>query len=220
MNEAKVRDSIKTFLQKMRAVSDEIPEELAQDALEMTEEVKDALEEEVEVKDEEIIEEKTEDEEEEETKDEEPKENIEEIVKDAVNKALCDAGIIKDEDLEKLDELTGEIEEKAEDEGEIESEEAVTIEPEKITDSANEVKKVISKVKPIIAGMKDKKQKKILTDSIVKLAKMNYKTTSDYGSILKTVEANKHSMDSKVQNDFDLGKDIAKKYNPHYKEEN
>lgn len=40
----KVRDSIKTFLEKMKALDEKIPEDLAEDALEMTEEVKDALE--------------------------------------------------------------------------------------------------------------------------------------------------------------------------------
>lgn len=213
MNDVRIRDSIKTFLQKMRAVSDEIPEELAQDALEMTEEVKDALEEEV-IADEDVIEETTDEEIVEEVHDEEPDLNA--MIKDAVQEALKDCGVIKDEEVEKLDELTKEI---SEDDGEIESEEAVTIEPEKIADEET-VKEVVADIKPIIAGMKDKKAKKILTDSFIKLAKMNYSTSSDYGDIMKTVKMNKKAMDSIPADDYDYGKEIAKKFNPHYREEN
>lgn len=212
MNDVKIRDSIKTFLQKMRAVSDEIPEELANDALEMTEEVKDALEEEV-VTDEDIIKETVDEEIETEVKEEEP--DIKAIVKDAVENALKECGIIKDEEVEKLDELTKEI---GEEDGEIESEEAVTIEPEKIADEET-VKEVVADIKPIIAGMKDKKAKKMLTDSIIKLAKMSYKTSDDYGTIMKAVKSNKHAMDTAPADDYDYGKEIAKKYNPHYKED-
>ena len=42
-NNAKVMDSIKSFLLKMKANDENIPEELAQDACEMVEAVKDAL---------------------------------------------------------------------------------------------------------------------------------------------------------------------------------
>lgn len=42
-NGSKVMASIKDFLIKMKALDEAIPEELAEDALKMTEEVKDAL---------------------------------------------------------------------------------------------------------------------------------------------------------------------------------
>ena len=41
----KVKKSVKAFIEKMKAADAAIPEELAQDALEMAEEVKDACEE-------------------------------------------------------------------------------------------------------------------------------------------------------------------------------
>lgn len=72
-NNAKVMDSIKSFLLKMKANDENIPEELAQDACEMVESVKDAL-----CEDEEVIEEKKE----EEVKDEDPKEDIDKKVED------------------------------------------------------------------------------------------------------------------------------------------
>ena len=42
-DEARVMGAIKNFLLKMKALDEAIPEDLAEDALEMTEEVKDAL---------------------------------------------------------------------------------------------------------------------------------------------------------------------------------
>ena len=42
-NNAKVMSSVKDFLLKMKALDEAIPEELAKDALEMTENIKDAL---------------------------------------------------------------------------------------------------------------------------------------------------------------------------------
>ena len=93
-NSAKVMSSIKDFLIKMKALDEAIPEELAQDALEMTEEVKDALCDDetpdpLEVtKDEEVIEEE---EKKEEAKDEE---SIETKVEDAMVKVMRKYGLI------------------------------------------------------------------------------------------------------------------------------
>lgn len=211
-NNAKVMDSIKGFLLKMKALDAEIPEELAQDALQMTEEVKDALcEAELEEK--------------EETKDEEPKVeekaeekiDIDKKVEDAMVNVMRKYGLIKDGAMAALDE----VEEKlgAEDEA---TEEDVTVDPEKMNDSAK--RKLLRETKPVIANIKDSKQRKAVADAFAKALSMNTATTSQYGSIMDMVNSNMKSNvetkahDSKMADDYDVGMEIAKKYNPHYKE--
>lgn len=210
-NNAKVMDSIKSFLLKMKALDENIPEELAQDALEMTEEVKDALCEE-EAKDEEP-------DKKEEVKDEDPKEDkaedeaeVEKKMEDAFVKVLHKYGLIKDSAMSALDEL--EEEEKAKDA----DEEDVTVDPEKINDSA---KKLIREVKPVIAGIKDAATRKMLADSFAKAVKMN-KSSSQYGDMMQILGSNakNKAKDHKaVEPVEDFGMEIAKKYNPHYMKE-
>lgn len=199
-NETKVRDSIKNFLLKMKTMHDAIPEELTEDALEMSEEVNDALCEEVV----------------EETTDEEKEETIEEIVERVVGKALKDAGVIKEE-VKEFDELEAELEKTGD--GEIEGEESITVAPEEIHDE--EIKEIISDVKPAIAAIKDAAAKKKIVDSFVKLARMNYGTTKEYSDIMKAVNGVKNARAkdaAKHNDDYSFGMDIAKKYNPHFKE--
>lgn len=208
-NANKVMATIKDFLVKMKALDEAIPEDLAQDALEMVEGVKDALCEETEVKDEEVKEEVTE------TKDEETEEKLEAKVEDAMVNVLKKYGLIKDSSMKALDEL----EEKTEDDAM--NEEEVTVDPEKINDSA---RAILRKVKPIIANMKDSKERKVMADSFAKLFKMG-SSDNQYSTIQKMVNsASKAAMDeasikkSAVDNDYNFGMDIAKKFNPHYKE--
>lgn len=217
-NANKVMASIKDFLVKMKALDEAIPEDLAQDALEMVEEVKDALcEEEVEAgtKDEEEVkvEEKAED--------EGKEEKLEAKVEDAMVNVLKKYGLIKDSAMKALDELEVEEEEKVEDDAM--NEEEVTVDPEKINDSA---RALLRKVKPIIANIKDSNQRKIMADSFAKLAKMNMGSKDQYGTILKmTNTASKAAMDeasvkkNTMDNDYNFGMEIAKKFNPHYNKE-
>lgn len=209
-NNAKVMAAVSKMLHKMKALDEQLPEELAEDALEMTEEIKDALEEE---------ELKTEDEEEEETKDackdEEStitEEEVEKKVEDAFIKVMRKYGVIKDSAVESLDELEEELEKDAD---EIESEEKVTVDPEKINDSLY----LLRRAKPGIASIKDARQRKIVADSFAKALKMNKKTTADYGAIFEASKS--YAKDHAVnEDDMSLGEAWAKKYNPHYKEEN
>lgn len=214
-NNAKVMDSIKSFLLKMKACDADIPEELAEDACSMVEEVKDALsEEEVKGKDEAPVEE---------TKDGCGKDEA--VTKEELNKAVEDSmvavlkklGFVKDSAMASLDELENKLgEEKSEDEM---NEENVTVDPEKMNDSAK--RDLIKAVKPVIASVSDAKQRKILSDSFAKALNMVTSTTDKYSEILDIAKSNsKDSMPQAKSSDYDFGMEIAKKYNPHYKEEN
>ncbi len=212
----KVRDSIKTFLEKMKALDEDLPEDLAEDALEMTEEVKDALEE-IETCDEEVDPLEI-------TKDEDPKEeDIEKKVEDAFVRVMRKYGMITDSSMRALDELEEKIE--TEDGCEVideSNEEAVTVDPEKINDSAAELKKFIRSIKPVIASVKDSAQRKALSESIAKFAGMSAK--DNYYAVLKAAKSSaKDSMQSSAKKmadaDYNFGMEIAKKFNPHYNKE-
>ena len=207
-NNAKVMDSIKSFLLKMKANDENIPEDLAQDACEMVEAVKDAL-----CECDEVIEEKKE----EEVKDEDPKEDIDKKVEDAMVNVMRKYGLIKDGAMTSLDELEKKLgEEETED---VDGEEKVTEDPEKINDSAR--RQLLKQVKPIIAGVKDSAQRKALADAFAKSLGMNNQT-ADYSAVLSASRS--AVKDSKFKNpnlvsDADFGMEIARKYNPHYMKE-
>lgn len=219
-NSSKVMNSIKDFLIKLKACDADIPEELAEDACEMVESVKDALCEDEEVEEKEEV--KTEDEEEEKeeekkAEDEETvtKAELEKTVEDSIVKVLRKHGVIRDTSMDALDELENKLgEEKEEDEM---SEEEVTVDPEKMNDAMK--RELIRKIKPVIASVKDSKTRKKLSDQFAKALDMKSETTEDYSNILNIVKANKASDEAYKANDEDFGMEIAKKYNPHYKEE-
>ena len=207
-NNAKVMDSIKSFLLKMKANDENIPEEIAQDACEMVEAVKDALCE---------CDEVTEEKKEEGVKDEDPKEDIDKKVEDAMVNVMRKYGLIKDGAMTSLDELEKKLgEEETED---VDGEEKVTEDPEKINDSAR--RQLLKQVKPIIAGVKDSAQRKALADAFAKSLGMNNQT-ADYSAVLSASRS--AVKDSKIKNpnpvsDADFGMEIARKYNPHYMKE-
>ncbi len=222
-NKRKAMDSIRDFLIKLKALDEELPEELAEDALQMTEEVKDALEEEeeIDVDDEDEIEIETDD-------DDISKPNklnanvekkIEKKVEDSIIRALKKYGMVKDACMASLDELEEELEEEAEDEEiEIESEDDNTVDP-KVINNQDAARALLKKVKPIIANVKDSRDRRILANSFAKALKIN-KGTADYASILKA-SRNSAKDHKSIINTEDLGNQWAAKYNPHYnKEEN
>lgn len=211
-NEKRVRDAVRKFLTCMQA-HDAIPEELAEDALEMTEEVNDAL---CEV---------TEDEEAnplEITKDEDKPDDLDKKVADGVVRALRELGFYKDPAMKALDEL--EVEEKeTEDEDpddlteDADNEESVTVDPEKMKDSAT----LLRTMKPVIAAIKNPKERKKAADALARMIKGSRVTSSDYGTLMniKQKKATKDSKAKVMDSDYDFGMSIAKRYNPHYKEE-
>ena len=205
-NNAKVMSSVKDFLLKMKALDEAIPEELAKDALEMTENIKDALCDEdpnpLQI-----------------TEDEDPKpeeNNMEGKVEDAMVKVLKKYGLIKDSSMSALDEL----EEGCCAEDEEEGEEEVTVDPEKMNDAMT----LLRTVKPVIAGIKDSKTRKQVSDAFAKALKMSIGTNEQYGQMMAMARMSaKDSMAKKQQPtqdaDYDFGMDLAKRFNPHYKKE-
>ena len=180
-NNSKVMGSIRDFLVKMKALDENIPEELAKDALQMTEEVKDALcqDEEAEL---EI----------EETKDEEPeKMDIDKKVEDAMVNVMRKYGLIKDGAMAALDEMENKLGTEDAD-----GEEEVTVDPEKMNDSAK--RKLLKDIKPTIANIKDSKQRKAVADAFAKALSISTTTTNDYSSIMNIVKKNtKESVQTK-----------------------
>ena len=205
-NNAKVMSSVKDFLLKMKALDEAIPEELAKDALEMTENIKDALCDEdpnpLQI-----------------TEDEDPKpeeNNMEGKVEDAMVKVLKKYGLIKDSSMSALDEL----EEGCSAEDEEEGEEEVTVDPEKMNDAMV----LLRTVKPVIAGIKDSKTRKQVSDAFAKALKMSIGTNEQYGQMMTMARMSaKDSMSKKQQStqdaDYEFGMDLAKRFNPHYKKE-
>lgn len=211
-NNSKVMGSIRDFLVKMKALDENIPEELAKDALQMTEEVKDALCEDEEVETEEKEEVKDED-----PKGEEEKIDIDKKVEDAMVNVMRKYGLIKDGSMAALDEMENKLGTEDAD-----GEEEVTVDPEKMNDSAK--RKLLKDIKPTIANIKDSKQRKAVADAFAKALSISTNTTNDYSSIMNIVKTNtKESVKTKdhqvkMNDDFDVGMEIARKYNPHYKE--
>lgn len=208
------KDAIKNFLLKLKSMDEStVSEEVVDAACEMAEEASKAEDEEIK----------------EETFNEDAEtESFEELVErkaaDAVSRALRAYGI-KDACTNALDELEAELEKEEEKDEDPSSEESVTIDPEKIEakDSAEEVKKAIRDMKPVLAAIEDPIARKKATDAFVKMARMNMSTTSTYADIQSAISNNgKKANDSKpivADADYDHGMDIAKRFNPHYMKE-
>ena len=208
------KDAIKNFLLKLKSMDEStVSEEVVDAACEMAEEASKADDEEIK----------------EETFSEDAEaESFEELVErkaaDAVSRALRAYGI-KDACTNALDELEAELEKEEEKDEDPSDEESVTIDPEKIDvkDSAEEVKKAIRDMKPVLAAIEDPIARKKATDAFVKMARMNMSTTSTYADIQSAISNNgKKANDSKPivsDADYDHGMDIAKRFNPHYMKE-
>lgn len=223
-NSANVMGSIRGFLEKMKAMDEAIPEELAEDALEMVNGVKDAL-----------CENEDEDPDIDKVKDEDPKDPTEDEdnkldakVADAVTRALLKAGVIKDSALKNLDEALEDPKETEDDKDDLvihdaDGEEDVTVDPEKINDSMSNIRKYVGDIKPVIASIKNPRERKKAADALAGL--INISRGNQYSDLLKiSRKAADQAMDSHksvVNNDadMDLGKAWAEKYNPHYMKE-
>ena len=208
------KDAIKNFLLKLKSMDEStVSEEVVDAACEMAEEASKADDEEIK---------------EETFNDDAEAESFEELVErkaaDAVSRALRAYGI-KDACTNALDELEAELEKEEEKDEDPSDEESVTIDPEKIDvkDSAEEVKKAIRDMKPVLAAIEDPIARKKATDAFVKMARMNMSTTSTYADIQSAISNNgKKANDSKpivADADYDHGMDIAKRFNPHYMKE-
>lgn len=208
----KVRSSIKTFLEKMKALDSSIPEELAEDALEMAEEVNDALCAEVEDEDVDVLEV---------TRDAEET-MTEAKMEDALVRVLRKHGIIKDTAMTSLDNLEKELEDAECNSLDADGEEEVTVDPESMNDSSVQLRKLIRQIKPIVAGVKDSTQRSKLSDAIAKMARLN-SNDEQYASVLNaTKKKAADTMETKSKTKLDdnvFGMETAMKFNPHYKKE-
>lgn len=216
-NNRLVMDTIKTFLERMKAC-DEVPEDLAEDALEMVEGVKDALCEDEEADVLEV------------TNDEDPDKDIDKKVEDAISRVLKKYGMIKDTSMSAIDEALEE-EVKVEDEDPDEDivvtdedgEEDVTVDPETIK-SEDSIRNYVKAIKPLIAKMPNANDRKKASDAVAGMIRMS--RGNIYGDILKTsrkaadAKINENKAKAQVQDsDYDLGKKWAQQFNPHYNKE-
>lgn len=216
----RVRGAIRTFLEKMKACDAAIPEELAEDALEMAEEVRDALCAEVEDEDVDVLEV---------TKDRKGKDEaeVEAKMEDTLTRVLMKHGLIKDSSLRALDELEEELKAKETDEDpntlDADGEEKVTVDPESVNDSGSAVRAMLREMKPIIAGVSDAKTRKRLVDSVVRAARMATNDSQYAGILNATKKSAQDAMkDVKLKaadQDTDFGMSVAERFNPHYKKE-
>lgn len=216
----RVRGAIRAFLEKMKACDAAIPEELAEDALEMAEEVRDALCAEVEDEDVDVLEV---------TKDRKGKDEaeVEAKMEDTLTRVLMKHGLIKDSSLRALDELEEELKAKETDEDtntlDADGEEKVTVDPESVNDSGSAVRAMLREMKPIIASVKDSRVRKRLVDSVVKVARMATNDSQYAGILTATKKSAQDAMkDARLKAadmDTDFGMSVAKRFNPHYKKE-
>lgn len=127
----------------------------------------------------------------------------------AVEKEEGHEGLDEEPKVDEMDEqiLDADAEEKTED-----------AEEEKSTQDS-----LVSALKPVIAKIKDASDRKMVTDALKSSIRGNAaKGKNGYDTIIKamTKSAAKMTHDSERKNYDNLGKEIAAKYNPHYKKEN
>ncbi len=125
-----------------------------------------------------------------------------------------DNDIIEDEDMTEDDDIT--------------EDEDIETSDEETTATAVDKKvmlQFVRNIRPVIAEMKDNKQKKVVTDSLMKMARVTSGKTAKpkengYAAIMRVKQNHSKqfkTQDSKTYDDSQLGREIAKKRNPHYK---
>ena len=134
-----------------------------------------------------------------------------------------------EEGMESLDELEEELESGETEDDDIEEIESVEVPPEDIpsdNEEINELKEakdsaieLMRALKPIIASIPNDKKRKKVSDNLAKVLKKQIKkaekkSTDSYSKIINSRKIGDSNFDS-----VDYGKEIAKKYNPHYKED-
>lgn len=138
----------------------------------------------------------------------------------------------EDEPLRELDELEEELEDESEDYDQMEEEESVTVDPEDIETDEDPIyngEEVLEKAtdaalsllrqfKPIIAAIPDARERRKATDALVKqVIRVSREKPANTYAIMNSRKA----QDSKLNEDKSgLGLEIARKFNPHYKQSN
>ena len=85
---------------------------------------------------------------------------------------------------------------------------------------------LLRKVKPMVASIKDSKQRKMFADAFAEAFKLN-SSVNQYGTVMQMAKTNAADAmmndETKKRKSFDadynFGMEIAQKFNPHYKKE-
>ena len=144
-----------------------------------------------------------------------------EVASDSNEEVAADEDITEDDDEIVADEDVTE-------DDDITDDEDIETSDEETTASAADKKamlKFIRNIRPVVAKMKDGKQKKAVTDSLIKMVrttsgKSRTPKKNGYAAIMKVKQKRSTqfiTQDSKKYDDSQLGKEIAKQRNPHYK---
>lgn len=135
-----------------------------------------------------------------------------------------------EEGMESLDELEEELESSEVEDDDIEEIESVEVPPEDIPSDDEEINELqeakdsaielMRALKPIIATIPNDKKRKKVSDNLAKVLKKQIKqvekrSNDSYSKIINSRKIGDSNFDSSV----DYGREIAKKYNPHYKED-
>lgn len=146
--------------------------------------------------------------------------NPEDAIDDAIAELSKDPDKDKDEDQDE-DSVTISPEEMNEDDAPVACEEDKPKNPIPGADNAYKIA-ALKAMKPVIAAITDPEAKKKACDALIaSVKKQADKKTNTYASIVnrqKKAAKDKQNKDTKEKDYSQLGKDIAKKYNPHYKE--
>lgn len=76
---------------------------------------------------------------------------------------------------------------------------------------------LIKNLKPAVAAISNEAQRKRAADSLAILIKGSMQQDAQYGQLLQMRRRNAAQDSKPAQDDYNLGREIAKKYNPHYK---
>lgn len=92
-------------------------------------------------------------------------------------------------------------------------EEAVPV-PQATRDAAMEL---LKNLKPVVASIKNEAQRKRAADSLAVLIKGSMEQDAQYGQLLQMRRKSAVRDSEAYQDDYNYGREIAKKFNPHYK---
>lgn len=76
---------------------------------------------------------------------------------------------------------------------------------------------LIKNLKPAVAAIPNEAQRKRAADSLAILIKGSMQQDAQYGELMQMRRRNAAKDSKPAVDDYDLGREIAKKYNPHYK---
>lgn len=152
-----------------------------------------------------------------------------EIASDSNEEVAADDDIIEDDDeITADDDITEDDDENITEDDDIIEDNDIEATDEETTTSAADKKlmlQVIRNIRPVVAKMKDGKQKKAVTDSLIKMARVSSGKSrtpkkNGYAAIMRAKQ--RHStqfmtQDSRKYDESQLGREIAKQRNPHYK---